>query len=79
MEAKLAAEHPHAAAVQKPKDKFDSNCITPGTTFMKKVSEALAYYVADRQSKDRAWANVLGRYHNRHFDGVGLVSLLGVD
>lgn len=57
MEAKLAAENPQLA-IQKPKEKFDSNCITPGTMFMKKVSESLAYYVADRQSKDKAWANV---------------------
>lgn len=57
MEAKLAAENPQLA-IQKPKEKFDSNCITPGTNFMKKVSDSLAYYIADRQSKDKAWANV---------------------
>lgn len=57
MEAKLAEEYPNQAP-QKPKEKFDSNCITPGTLFMKKVSDSLAYYIADRQSKDKAWANV---------------------
>eukprot|EP01097_Dermamoeba_algensis_P003693 TRINITY_DN2532_c0_g1_i1.p1 TRINITY_DN2532_c0_g1~~TRINITY_DN2532_c0_g1_i1.p1 ORF type:complete len:571 (-),score=88.81 TRINITY_DN2532_c0_g1_i1:312-2024(-) len=34
---------------------MDSNCITPGTEFMEKVSLALQYYVAERMNTDKAW------------------------
>lgn len=53
---RLTDEDPmYAAAALEP---FDSNCITPGTEFMQKLSTALRYYVAKKVSEDRQWANI---------------------
>lgn len=38
---------------------FDSNCITPGTPFMDKLSKCLQYYVHERINNDAAWQNIL--------------------
>ncbi|XP_076612283.1 5'-3' exoribonuclease 2 isoform X2 [Chaetodon auriga] len=40
------------------KERFDSNCITPGTEFMDNLAKCLRYYVADRLSNDPGWRNV---------------------
>ncbi|XP_076021440.1 5'-3' exoribonuclease 2 isoform X2 [Genypterus blacodes] len=40
------------------KERFDSNCITPGTEFMDNLAQCLRYYVADRLSNDPGWRNV---------------------
>jgi 5'-3' exoribonuclease 1 len=37
---------------------FDSNCITPGTLFMKRLSKHLEYYVRKRISEDPQWKGV---------------------
>ncbi|XP_015251166.1 PREDICTED: 5'-3' exoribonuclease 2 [Cyprinodon variegatus] len=41
------------------KERFDSNCITPGTEFMDNLARCLRYYVADRLSNDPGWKNVV--------------------
>ncbi|KAM8725999.1 5'-3' exoribonuclease 2 [Acanthopagrus schlegelii] len=40
------------------KERFDSNCITPGTEFMDNLAKCLRYYVADRLSNDPGWSNI---------------------
>ncbi|XP_039981839.1 5'-3' exoribonuclease 2 isoform X1 [Xiphias gladius] len=40
------------------KERFDSNCITPGTEFMDNLAHCLRYYVAERLSNDPGWRNV---------------------
>lgn len=44
---------------EKPKEAhFDSNCITPGTPFMDRLSKCLQYYVYERMNNDPAWKNI---------------------
>ena len=43
---------------EKKKERFDSNCITPGTPFMHRLSECLRYYVVDKMNNDAGWKNV---------------------
>ena len=37
---------------------FDSNCITPGTEFMARLTEHLKFYVRKKQTEDVAWRDV---------------------
>lgn len=36
--------------------RFDSNCITPGTVFMARLQEQLKYFVVNKISTDKLWA-----------------------
>lgn len=40
------------------KERFDSNCITPGTEFMDNLAKCLRYYVADRLTNDPGWRTI---------------------
>ncbi len=39
-------------------DLFDSNCITPGTEFMEKLTQHLRFFVEKKVSTDRMWKNI---------------------
>lgn len=59
----LDAENAKNKAIQQglemPKeDPFDSNCITPGTEFMQKLTQQLKYFVNKKISEDRDWQGV---------------------
>ncbi|KAF8536400.1 XRN 5'-3' exonuclease N-terminus-domain-containing protein [Trichophaea hybrida] len=59
----LDAEKAHQAAVRKgvempPEDPFDSNCITPGTEFMTRLTEQLKYFVSRKVTDDADWQGI---------------------
>lgn len=59
----LDAENAKEKAVQQglemPKeDAFDSNCITPGTEFMQKLTKQLKYFINKKISEDTDWQGV---------------------
>eukprot|EP01091_Cochliopodium_minus_P010636 TRINITY_DN285_c0_g1_i2.p1 TRINITY_DN285_c0_g1~~TRINITY_DN285_c0_g1_i2.p1 ORF type:complete len:1238 (-),score=479.98 TRINITY_DN285_c0_g1_i2:99-3812(-) len=43
---------------RKKKERFDYNCITPGTTFMDKVAKCLEFYIKERYYSQKAWRNL---------------------
>ncbi len=50
--------------------RFDSNCITPGTSFMARLQSQLKYFVASKISSDKSWQKVkviLSGHEVRHF------------
>ncbi|KAJ1675709.1 exonuclease II Exo2, partial [Spiromyces aspiralis] len=44
-----------AAAERAGDEEFDSNCITPGTEFMARLTEALRYFVTKKITEDKGW------------------------
>lgn len=59
LDAETAKEKAISQGVEMPKeDPFDSNCITPGTEFMAKLTEQLKYFVSKKISEDKEWQGV---------------------
>ncbi|KAI5296007.1 hypothetical protein KEM52_006096 [Ascosphaera acerosa] len=58
-DAEVAKEKAIAQGVEMPKeDPFDSNCITPGTEFMAKLTQQLKYFISRKVSEDTDWQGV---------------------
>jgi 5'-3' exoribonuclease 1 len=50
---------------------FDSNCITPGTLFMQKVSRHLRYFIRKKMNEDPLWAGLDITFSGHEVPGEG--------
>lgn len=59
LDAEVQKDKAIREGVEMPKeDPFDSNCITPGTEFMAKLTQQLKYFVNKKVSEDKDWQGV---------------------
>ncbi|KAL2437019.1 5'-3' exoribonuclease 1 [Exophiala dermatitidis] len=59
LDAEKAREKAIKEGLEMPKeDPFDSNCITPGTEFMAKLTKQLKYFISKKVSEDVDWQGV---------------------
>lgn len=52
-------------------ERFDSNCITPGTKFMARLQNELEYFVAEKVTNDALWMNVIVILSGHQVPGEG--------
>jgi len=50
---------------------FDSNCITPGSDFMRKVSDTIKYMIRKKIKEDSMWRNVKVYFSGHEVPGEG--------
>lgn len=59
LDAEMAKEKAIREGIEMPKEEaFDSNCITPGTKFMARLTQQLKYFINKKISEDTDWQGV---------------------
>lgn len=58
LEQKEAMEKLKTSGEPVPKKVFDSNCITPGTEFMARLSSHIKFFIQKKINEDQAWASI---------------------
>lgn len=59
LDAEKAREKAIREGIEMPKEEpFDSNCITPGTEFMARLTEQLKYFISKKVTEDVEWQGV---------------------
>ncbi|SCU93625.1 LADA_0G04104g1_1 [Lachancea dasiensis] len=72
MDAEKALQKAIANGEEIPKgEPFDSNCITPGTEFMAKLTQNLKYFIHDKVSNDSAWSSAKIIFSGHEVPGEG--------
>mmetsp|Transcript_17165 Transcript_17165/g.39454 ORF Transcript_17165/g.39454 Transcript_17165/m.39454 type:complete len:1600 (+) Transcript_17165:173-4972(+) len=66
----LPKERDDAGNIKKP-DLFDSNCITPGTEFMARVSETIKYFIRKKIKEDPLWRDLKVIFSGHELPGEG--------
>jgi 5'-3' exoribonuclease 1 len=64
-------DKPKSTDEQVSKPVFDSNCITPGTEFLMKVSRTIQYFIRKKIKEDAAWKNLLIIFSGPDIPGEG--------
>jgi 5'-3' exoribonuclease 1 len=66
----LPKERDESGNIMKP-DLFDSNCITPGTEFMARVSETIKYFIRKKIKEDPIWRDLNIIFSGHELPGEG--------
>lgn len=53
------------------RESFDSNLITPGTTFLSNVAERIRVYIRRKLATDRMWKNLTVVFSDANCPGEG--------
>lgn len=64
----MSEEHKDEAGGKAP---FDSNCITPGTPFMARLSEVIKFYIQKKVKEDQSWRDVEIIFSGHEVPGEG--------
>lgn len=71
-ESKMAREEAERKGETLPEEKaFDSNCITPGTPFMARLSKHLEYFINKKVTEDAEWQGVKVIFSGHEVPGEG--------
>lgn len=57
-EAAAKIQEARAMGKDVPEKVFDSNCITPGTAFMVRLSQQLEFFILKKKSDDQLWQSI---------------------